>query len=312
MIETFIHKTFRAETQAVIDQAIAIIDDYQQQGFTLTLRQLYYQFVSKDLIPNRDKEYKRLGSIITDARMTGQISWDAIEDRGRGKKGWLIEEDISQILYELPYAYAADYWADQDRYIEVWVEKDALSSVVEKAVRPYRVGHMACKGYLSASEAYRAGKRMEEARDSGKEPLVIHLGDHDPSGIDMTRDNASRLSTFAWGDVEIQRIALNRDQVDAYNPPPNPAKITDSRAADYILRHGNLSWELDALPPNALVSLIQEAIKPHIDPEPWAAAKEREQENQKRLRGLRSRWDDIVELLDRLDQDDLLDDDDEF
>jgi len=295
--ETFIHKSFRADTQAVIDQAIEIIEDYQQQGFTLTLRQLYYQFVSKDLIPNKDKEYKRLGSIITDARLTGQIGWDAIEDRGRGKKGWLIEEDIDQILWELPGAYAADFWASQDRYIEVWVEKEALVSVVQKACSPFRVGYMACKGYLSASEAYAAGKRMEQARDNGKEPLVIHLGDHDPSGIDMTRDNTARLEMFSWGDVEVERIALNRDQIDAYNPPPNPAKITDSRADGYILRHGNLSWELDALSPSILVGLIRSAIEPHIDQEAWDECKQREIENKELLRRVRTRWADVEALL---------------
>ena len=300
--ETFITKSFRPETQAVIDQAIRIIDDYQAQGFVLTLRQLYYQFVSQDLIANKDTEYKRLGNIITDARMTGQIAWDAIEDRGRGKKGWLVEEDIDEILRDLPYGYAADHWAEQDRYIEVWVEKDALSSVIEKACRPYRVGYMACKGYLSASEAWRAGKRMEQAKAAGKEPLVIHLGDHDPSGLDMTRDNGDRLETFSWDWVEVQRIALNRDQIDEFNPPPNPAKITDSRARGYIAEHGRTSWELDALPPATLVELIQDAIKPHIDPEPWEEAQRRERRMRDLLRGVRGRWDDIVELLE--DEDD--------
>ena len=297
MKETFVTKNFRPESLATINTANRIISDYQSQGFTLTLRQLYYQFVSKDLIPNSDREYKKLGNVLTDARLAGLVDWDAIEDRGRGKKGWLIEEDIDQILFELPYAYGADFWADQDRYIEVWVEKDALSSVIEKAVRSHRVPYMACKGYLSASEAYRAGKRMEEARGRGKEPLVIHLGDHDPSGLDMTRDNGSRLRLLSYGDVEVQRIALNRDQIDQYAPPPNPTKITDSRAADYIAEHGRTSWELDALEPSVIVEMVKAAIEPHIDPEPWAEAKEREQTNQDRLRQLRTRWDDIVAFL---------------
>ncbi len=295
--ETFIHKSFRPDTQAVIDQADAIIREYQADGYTLTLRQLYSQFVSRDLSPNKDKEYKRLGNIITDARMAGLISWDAIEDRGRGKKGWLIEEDIDEILADLPYGYASDMWADQDRYIEVWVEKDALSSVIEKAVRPFRVGYMACKGYLSASEAYRAGKRMEDAISNGKSPLVIHLGDHDPSGLDMTRDNRERLELFSWDDVEVQRIALNRDQIDEFNPPPNPTKITDSRASGYIDEHGYTSWELDALPPNALVELIKAAIEPHIDPDPWEEALKRERYHRSLLRGVRERWSDIEDLL---------------
>ena len=309
MLETFVPKNFQPDSLAKIATANDIIADYQSQGFTLTLRQLYYQFVSKDLIPNSDREYKKLGNVMTDARLAGLVDWDAIEDRGRGKKGWLVEEDISQILYELPYAYGADFWATQDRYIEVWVEKDALSSVIEKAVRAHRVPYMACKGYLSASEAYRAGKRMETARDNGKEPLVIHLGDHDPSGLDMTRDNGARLSLLSYGSVEVERIALNRDQIDEYTPPPNPTKVTDSRAAEYIAEHGRTSWELDALEPSVIVQLVKGAITPHIDPEPWAEAKERERVNQARLRGLRSRWDDIVDLLDRLDDDDPQDDD---
>ena len=297
MKETFIQKNFRPQSLATIAQANEIIADYQAQGFTLTLRQLYYQFVSKDLIPNSDREYKKLGNVITDARLAGLVDWNSIEDRGRGKKGWLVEEDIDQILYELPHAYAADFWADQDRYIEVWVEKDALSSVVEKAARPYRVGYMACKGYLSASEAYSAGKRMERARLEGKEPLVIHLGDHDPSGLDMTRDNGDRLRLLSYGSVEVQRIALNRDQIDQYDPPPNPTKFTDSRAADYAAEHGNTSWELDALEPSVIVQLIKDTIKPHIDEDKWDEARERERLNQQRLRGLRERWDDIVDLL---------------
>jgi hypothetical protein len=113
----------------------------------------------------------------------------------------------------------------------------------------------------------------------------------------MTRDNGDRLATFSWGDVEVQRIALNRDQIDAYNPPPNPAKITDSRANDYIRKHGNLSWELDALSPSVLVGLIRAAIEPHIDQYEWDICQDREAENKELLRRVRTRWADVEKLL---------------
>lgn len=295
--ETFVEKNFRSDSLAVIHKANEIIADYQAQGYTLTLRQLYYQFVSQDLIPNSDREYKKLGNIVTDGRLAGLISWDGIEDRGRSMTGWLIEEDIDNILADLPRNFAVDMWGNQERYIEVWVEKDALSSVVRRACQPLRVGYMACKGYLSASEAYRAGKRMEEARDRGQEPLVIHLGDHDPSGIDMTRDNTSRLELLSYGHVEVQRIALNRDQIDQYKPPPNPAKITDSRAADYIAEHGPTSWELDALEPGVLVDLITREIEQHIDWDYWNESLARERHSRDLLRGVRNHWNEIEELL---------------
>lgn len=295
--EFFQSYNFREAALDTIRQADDIIQDYERQGYTLTLRQLYYQFVSKDLIENSDKSYKRLGDIVAKARLAGMLPWDGIEDRGREMKDWLVEEDIDEILRDLPYSYAADFWADQPYYVEVWVEKDALGSVVKRACSPFRVGYMACKGYLSVSEAYRAGKRMEAARERGKQPLVIHLGDHDPSGIDMTRDNRDRLELLSGDWVEVRRIALNRDQIDQYSPPPNPAKITDSRAADYIARHGNTSWELDALEPSVIVDLIGSTIRPLIVPEFWQEAEDRETENQALLRRVRERWDDVADLL---------------
>jgi hypothetical protein len=221
---------------ALIDRANDIIATYRSQGYTLTLRQLYYQFVSRDLIPNTERSYKNLGSAISDGRDAGLIDWEAIEDRGRGVKAWLIDEDEKSVLDMIEYRFAMDFWQRQNCYVEVWVEKDALSSVIERACRKRSVPYMACKGYLSASEAWRAGQRFEDAADMGAERLVmIHLGDHDPSGIDMTRDNADRLQLYSRGaDIEVRRIALNMDQVRRYNPPENPAKVTDTRAADYI------------------------------------------------------------------------------
>ena len=295
--EMFVEKSFRRETLEVIETARDIIADYSDQGYALTLRQLYYQFVSRGLLPNTDKDYKRLGSVITDGRLAGLIPWDGIEDRGRGVKPWLIEESVPSILKELPSEYAADFWADQDYYVEVWVEKDALSSVIQRACAPLRVPYMACKGYLSASEAYRSGKRFKEHGEMGKALRIIHLGDHDPSGIDMTRDNQARVQMFSGMDVEIDRIALNRDQIDQYAPPPNPAKVTDSRAADYIARHGRTSWELDALEPSVVVELIRNAVEPLIEDGAWAEAKAKESENKDLLRGVHRHWPDIEELL---------------
>ena len=83
---TYTPKRFSAGSLAMIEKANEIIADYAAQGFTLTLRQLYYQFVSKDLLPNKQAEYKRLGSVINDARMAGMLDWEAIEDRTRNVK----------------------------------------------------------------------------------------------------------------------------------------------------------------------------------------------------------------------------------
>lgn len=290
---------FKDDRRALIDQANDIIRVYRGQGYTLTLRQLYYQFVSRDLIPNTERSYKNLGSAISDGRDAGLIDWDAIEDRGRGIKAWLIEEDERSVLEDIEYRFAMDFWQRQNCYVEVWVEKDALSSVIERACRKYSVPYMPCKGYLSASEAWRAGQRFEDAGEMGAERLVmIHLGDHDPSGIDMTRDNEERLQLYSRGaDIEVRRIALNMDQVRQYDPPENPAKVTDTRAKDYIRNYGHSSWELDALEPSILERLIHSEIETLIDFETWHETEAEQEERREVLKSLHDRFDDIKEFL---------------
>lgn len=290
---------FKEDRLAIIQQANDIIAEYRRQGYTLTLRQLYYQFVSRDIIPNTERSYKNLGSAISDGRDAGLIDWNAIEDRGRGLSSWLIEEDEQAVLDGIEMGFALDFWQRQNVYVEVWVEKDALSSVIERACSRRRVPYMACKGYLSASEAWRAGRRFENASYAGAERLVmIHLGDHDPSGIDMTRDNGERLALYSQGEaIEIRRIALNMDQVEQYRPPENPAKVTDTRAADYIARYGTKSWELDALEPRVLENLIEREVADLIDPEIWEEAQEEERQRRGLLEQFHSRFDEIKEFL---------------
>lgn len=180
----------------------------------------------------------------------------------------------------------------------MWVEKEALGNVIEKACYPYGVPHMACKGYLSASEAYRAGKRMKRALHRGQQPIMIHLGDHDPSGLDMTRDNEDRLQMFSESyNVDVRRIALNMNQIDQYAPPPNPAKVTDSRAKEYIRKHGRVSWELDALEPNVLVNLIRDELGKLVDDDKWDKVRDAEREKQKVLKSLSDKWPTIRRML---------------
>lgn len=278
-----------------IETANQIIVEYQASGYTLTLRQLYYQFVARGLIENTERSYKNLGNVVTDGRMAGMIDWYSIEDRGRGVRPWLVQEDEQEVLRGIEYGLSFDYWGPQNAYVEIWVEKDALASVIERPARKFRVPYMPCKGYLSASEAWRAGQRFAEHEANGRRCVVIHLGDHDPSGIDMSRDNSDRLLLFGHGKTELRRIALNMDQVEEQRPPPNPAKVTDSRAADYIARYGSTSWELDALKPQYLDNLISREIETLIDPEIWEETQREEEERRETLAKVYENWETLAD-----------------
>ena len=286
MREWFKDVPFRKASLATIDQANDIIDEYLADGLKLTLRQLYYQFVARGLIPNKQASYDSLGRTISNGRLAGLIDWDAIEDRTRFLRGLTHWDNPAQRLRAAARGYTIDMWHGQDVRLEVWIEKDALVGVIERVCAANDVDYFACRGYVSQSELYEAGKRIAARRDdTGQETIVIHLGDHDPSGLDMTRDNEERLCMFAEGNVEVKRVALNYDQVQRYDPPPNPAKLTDSRAAEYIAEHGQYSWELDALEPRVLRDLIQAEIDLVRDPDVWALREERLERHKEILRG---------------------------
>lgn len=294
---TYIRKRFNNESRAIIIQANQIIEDYAAQGFVLTLRQLYYQFVARGLMENKQSEYKRLGSIINDARLAGWIDWDAIEDRTRDLEKNQTWEGPEEIINAVHASYRIDLWEDQEFRPEVWIEKEALVGVIEGVCRQLDVPWFACRGYNSQSEQWRAGQRLLKYAADDQKPVIFHLGDHDPSGLDMTHDNRGRLSMFFGEGVQVDRLALNRDQVDRFNPPPNPAKVTDSRFASYLQEHGVESWELDALEPSYIVGLIREEVLALRDDDLFEEKLAEQEATRETLQLLSARWRDVEDFL---------------
>lgn len=289
---------------AMVKQANIIIAAYQRQGFDLTLRQLYYQFVSRDLLPNTMQSYKRLGDIVVDGRLAGLIDWDAIVDRTRNLESlahWSRPENIVEAVSE---QFRIDKWARQPHRIEVWIEKEALAGVFERVCEELDVPYFCCRGYTSVSEMWAAGQRLQKYYAKGlrrgghkQTPVILHFGDHDPSGIDMTRDIVDRLKMFAGFSIGVERLALNMDQVEQYGPPPNPAKTTDSRYASYIQIHGEESWELDALEPSVLAALVREAVGKFRDDDLWAEDEQEELDGRAQLARIANRFDDVTSFL---------------
>lgn len=299
MRQQFINWRPRGKSAELVAQANIICADYQRQGYDLTLRQLYYQLVAQDIIENTQRSYKRLGSIIDNARLAGLLDWSYIVDRTRNVyRTDGADESPQSALTDLAAKYHRELWKDQPCHVEVWVEKEALAGVVQRAASETGVNYFACRGYVSQSEMYAAGlrfKRHRQLRD--KRGMIIHLGDHDPSGIDMTRDIRERLEMFAGYHYapEVRRIALNMDQVEEFNPPPNPAKVTDSRFESYEREFGDESWELDALDPATLNALIVNEVYLLRDEGLWDLAVERQERERGQLDIVAQQWEEIID-----------------
>jgi hypothetical protein len=285
MKQEYVEPNFRPASMAMITKCNGIIDDFVQQGFRLTVRQLYYQLVAAGLIENTIQSYKRITSLVNDARMAGLLDWDAIEDRTRDfvrRQRW---ENGSQILKAASDSFHIDMWANQECRPFVIVEKEALVGVLQGVCNDLDVPLLAARGYPSSTVLREFVERdIEESQ--GQVLQIFHLGDHDPSGIDMSRDLEERLNMFSeyMGiKIHLDRIALNYAQIEELSPPPNPAKDTDSRFASYRRKFGEKSWELDAIPPTQLAALARGFIDRVRDPVAWAEKVEAREDVQARL-----------------------------
>jgi hypothetical protein len=297
-----------------------IIREYQAQNLLMTLRQLYYQGVARALIPNSQKEYKKLGRLLSEGRLTGLVDWKALEDRGRKPIKPPQYDDLGDLIRAAVYSYRLPRMAGQDTYVELWCEKQALEGVLEPIAKKHHIVFQSNKGYASQSVMMQAARRIDRAcrknttgHDDGEvcvdEALILYLGDLDPSGEDMVRDVGDRLTLFLDGGedpdngriesptgwnteyvgtvpISVEKIGINPDQVEEYSPPPNPAKLTDSRATEYIARFGYQSWEVDALDPPVLKQIIEDRLAELVDPELVDAIKAQERADISRLKAL--------------------------
>lgn len=293
MKQLYENKKFNAKSRSLISIMDELLTSYSRRGFTLTVRQLYYQMVARDYIPNDQRSYKNLASLINDARMAGLLDWDALIDRTREltkRSNWSSPADI---VDSAANSFHRDMWLDQQTRVIVIVEKEALLGVLERSAREYDLHLLAARGYPSVTVLREMALGvMAQSWRMEQKIKILHFGDHDPSGLDMTRDLRERIEVFNEGRCEwsLKRMALNMNQVEEYNPPPNPAKSTDSRFEDYVAEHGESSWELDALEPEVLLELVKGEMDKIIDFTKWDAVKERIEADKQRLEDVASNF----------------------
>lgn len=287
---------------------------------------------------NNIRSYNKLKTIISDGRLAGLIDWDHLVDRLRVVDQNLHFDSPAHRIRTAAQNYARDKWEGQEYRVEVWYEKDAVLGILQPVCNELDVASFVCRGYGSSSSVWQGAMRLLKWARAGYKTRIIYFGDHDPSGTDMTRDVFDRVTLFvrhhliqdwvrahakdaptpkkeeeleAWyGRVadgveadglipEVDRVALNMSQIEEYNPPPAPAKVTDSRAGKYIEEHGEDCWELDALEPQVLEAVLREAIDRYRDEDLWNEIRDREEEERELIIAAADRWDDITVFLEQ-------------
>ena len=262
----------------LLDQVLKIIDSYD---FSLTLRQIYYQLVAKQIIPNKQEYYKKLSRVCVAGRDEGILPEEAFADRLRAvdKPGaWL---DLNSFMETVKRSYNKDKWDNQPKYLEIWTEKDALRSVLTEITYQYDVSLMVARGQLSRTAIYEASERYKAKAD--RECYLYYCGDFDPSGLSIYDSIKNRIGNFGVS-INYERIALTEEQIKKYRLPSDPGKQSDPNYNKFVaLYSDDKVVELDSLPPDILRDIIRECITKNIDPGLLAQVQKKERDEGIRL-----------------------------
>jgi hypothetical protein len=257
-------------------------------------RQVHYRLVSREDIvhPNTQSAYQTLSWWLRDDRLAGHIPWEWMEDRMRVARDWKGWADPAEFLADVLKDYYRDPWqdAEQDHYVEAWLEKDALSGIFLDTLGYYRVVLNVGRGYDGWTSIKRAADRYNYWHSKrGAETTVLYFGDFDPSGEDMHRSLIERLGDLG-AHPEVIKVALTRE--DAGRLPGDVTKADDSRAASFVAKYGDLAVELDALPVEELTARIRASVEEHINMDALEESRRLEREQRKEMAELAERLAD--------------------
>jgi len=246
----------------------------------MTVRQVFYQLVSRQVIENSRSQYSSVSRCLVDARREGIIPWAWVEDRLRRPRAVSMWSGLVDFADTARCAYRRDVWETQSCYIEAWLEKDALSGIFEDVLDPYGVTLNVGRGYDGWDSIHNAADRFGD----GKGKVILYYGDFDPSGEDMLCSLRERLGFFGC-EPEIVKCALTSDDIVRYHLPPDPAKRTDTRARKFIAKNGDVAVELDALPVDVLRDRLVAEVESRMDLAALAGVKALEKTERAKLVG---------------------------
>jgi len=251
----------------------------------MSVRQVFYQLTTQGVIEKTEKEYKHtVIRLLGEMRLNDELPFSWIADNSR----WMRKPDTHSSLKAMLDITASTYrralWIDQEDYVEIWLEKEALSGVIYSVTDRWDVPLMVTRGYPSLTFLHEAAECIEE---ECRPVYLYYLGDWDPSGLDIARNVQERLEEFAFdAEIHFERIAVTPEQVEQWSLPTRPTKQTDTRSR----RFTGASVELDAIPPNKLRELVNDCIEQHVDGEALEKTRIAEASERKLL----DNWEEII------------------
>jgi len=250
----------------IMDRACELIKEYNEESIRPTVRQIHYRLASEQVggYQNNKRCYKSLSEKLVKARMKGLIDWGGLADHVRYMLWTRLVPTVGELIEQATSSFGEDPWDAMGKRVVVWLEKDALAELIYHVVAGYYVPLAVSRGYSSWTFIY----DNLDILKSVLEVKVFYLGDHDPSGLDIERFTKEAMRYFGIN-LELRRVALTYEQIQRYNLLPNPTKRADPRSKEYIIKYGDVCWELDALEPKTLQQIVRSAVESEIEPSIW-------------------------------------------
>jgi hypothetical protein len=272
-------KRYRA-TKAEVKERRDVFYDIVAEMQPMTVRQVFYQATVRGIIEKTGAGYTKVQTDLVLMRRDGTLPYGWIADNTRWQRRPTTYDGIEEALNETARLYRKSLWNDADAYVEIWLEKDALSGVVYPITSKYDVPLMVARGYASLSFLHSAAEYINELDVPA---YIYHLGDYDPSGVNAGEKIEETLRELAPdAEIHFERLAVSPEQIDQWRLPSRPTKSSDTRSRNF----GDVSVELDAIPPDYLREMVEIAIQQHLPPRQFEILKAAEQSEREILRDM--------------------------
>jgi hypothetical protein len=270
----------RRSTKAEVEQRRDALYNIVSAMQPMTVRQVFYQATVRGIVEKAETGYAKVQTDLTLMRRAGELPYRWLADNTRWQRKPNTFDTVEEALKETARLYRKNLWADSDSYVEVWLEKDALSGVIYPITSMYDVPLMVARGYASLSFLHLAADYINGLSVPAH---IYHLGDFDPSGVNAGEKIEETLGEMApEAEIYFERLAVTEEQISAWNLPTRPTKATDTRAKNF----GSISVELDAIEPNTLRDIVSDAIEGHLPQHQYEVLKAAEESERKLIKRL--------------------------
>lgn len=276
------------KTLALRAAILAVLETYT----ALNVRGLCYVLESQQVIHKTEADFDKVERLVVALRRDGTIPYDKISEGHRERHALHTYESIGQFLGTVKNGYRRDVWGTQPYHVEVWSEKNGLSNAIRPVCDTYRVPYVPTKGQPSLTLLYNSAQEMMA---SEKPTRLLYVGDHDATGVNISRVIEDELHEFGV-DVILHRVAVTPEQIATYHLPTRPGKQSDNKHAAFVAAYGPACVEVDALQvvsQDLLPSLIRQAIEPLIDWDVWNETAVAEERDYTRLGSIANQVEDL-------------------